>query len=74
MNKILESHKFFLGRKIPTADFILVRAVGGGRVFQTNLISTYHSYLHIWLITLKNQGEKSIEWGKELFLAFKKND
>lgn len=70
MNKILESHKSFLGKKIPTADFILVRAVGGGRVFQANLVSTFHGYLHIWLITLKNQGERSIQWGKELFLAF----
>ena len=70
MNKILESHKSFLGKKIPTADFILVRAVGGGRVFQANLVSTFRGYLHIWLITLKNQGERSIQWGKELFLAF----
>lgn len=74
MNKILESPKSFLGRKIPTADFILVRAVGGGRVFQTNLISIYHGHLHTWLITLKNLGERSIQWGKELFLAFLKNN
>ena len=70
MNKILESRKSFLGKKIPTADFILVRAMGGRRVFQTNLVSTFRGYLHIWLITLKNQGKRSIQWGKELFLAF----
>ena len=46
--------------------------MGGGRVLQTNLISICHGYLHIWLITLKNQGDKSIQWGKEIFLAFKK--
>ena len=74
MNKILESHKSFLGRKISTVDFTLVRAVGEGRVFQTKLISTYHDHLHTWLITLKNQGERSIQWGKELFLAFLKNN